>query len=418
MSLRNFNKITMMLLGFLMAIWLIHITKFASIEVKSSVIASVNTTIAKISTTPPCPLNNESNVYYEYLRRSLYAVKKTRRKKKPMGNDFSRHEMKQYNFLQKRDKAGLGILGNKHPKKRKPKRSGNRTEMRIKKDSCWINTNKNKLIIFLHFHKSGGSSICNYAQTVAQLPKLNANCNPKTILDGQSHNIYNNRIPFWDFDLRELTSYFQNLKFEHVSFIAMEDYYFINSDYLNRINSVFLKNSIKYKIELVTQFRDPFSRFVSNFFYSIKRRLYREIKEMRVDDIKKRLLWWHNRKLHPALRRYKHITSDWNMHIRILTSIYGNKIVNESDLEIAKKELRMFDTIIILEIPETYILLEIKYGIKNVLHAKQCCGKHESVHTLSEYNMDVLKQFEEEYKILNKYDYMLYEYAVELSLEG
>ena len=92
----------------------------------------------------------------------------------------------------------------------------------------------------------------------------------------------------------EFISFVFQLKTQNVSFIAMENEYWIYPDMIQLINN---QRNTKYNIEMITQIRNPFTRFVSNFFYEINRDHYRENAYLRINgNIKQRLLAFHQAK--------------------------------------------------------------------------------------------------------------------------
>ena len=280
-------------------------------------------------------------------------------------------------------------------------------------NKCWMNINNDKLIIFLHFHKAGGTSIVSSASCSNIFAKESSNGNPKKHIS--KYEKYNYRIPYWQFNLSQFIFFIKQLNINNTSFIAIENEYFINVDPNIIINSNYVLNVVRYrKIELITQFRDPFDRYLSAFFYEINTRWYRETNSMKKNDIKQRLLSFHNIEGYEKKGAVSG-NHEWNMYIRIFRRKFNNTIkINETDLFLAQKELDKFNTITILEIKETHKLLEYKYGIYIDNKKIKQKGRGDK-NKLTSNDKNILNEFKNEFKIYNKWDYLLYDYAVNLS---
>ena len=265
-------------------------------------------------------------------------------------------------------------------------------------------TNTTKLIIFLHFHKAGGSSVVNAAEMVQNLFDPNSNGNPK--------DRNKNKIPFWNYSELKLIDFFRRcLHSNHATFIATENNWFRSASV---INEAFKRQN---RIELVTQLRNPFSRFVSNYFFDLK---FRNIKPPNMSLIEK-LKWYHScrKATGPAARcKFKfNATNDWNMYVRVLSSQFDrDRNVTEHDLEIAKKELNKFDLVTVLEMSDAAALWKAQYGM-TMTHSNGN-KKYDEIYAAErkkdkDFN-DKFKKFEESFRRWNHFDYVLYEYAQEL----
>eukprot|EP01084_Bolivina_argentea_P027723 51510_1 len=285
-----------------------------------------------------------------------------------------------------------------------------KAEQNHKENKQWMKQNGNKFIIFLHFHKAGGTTLFLASTYVTTHFNLNSNANPKQIINGNNLTF----IPFWEYNKTYMHSFIIDFKRLGVSFIAMENQYF---HYAHSINNINFKK--QYQISLITQLRHPYKRFLSNFFYEIKWEMYKENVSIWNPNIMQRLLSFHN----GDGEYFDQITncwSSWNLYIRILTLNCNNELkdeqINETHLLMAKRELDKFDTITIVDKLETFELLNIKYGIKiNKLRIPSTL-KYLKPYLMNEMENNALTQFEKIFMEMNKFDYMLYEYAVDLSL--
>ena len=278
-------------------------------------------------------------------------------------------------------------------------------------DSCWTNYNQNKLIIFLHFHKAGGTSIVDSARSVTNMMEGEWNGNPHWTTTEQkmfAGDAKDQRVPYWTWNAPQLTEWILRIKqAQNVSFIAMENAFWT---YPNVIQDIRNMHNFSFDIEMITQFRNPFKRFVSDFFFEIKEKTYKEPSLLKRKNIKERLLAFHNGRMKthfPSLQA-------WNMYIRIMTGKYDNNgNMNESDLEIAKERLKMYDVVTILELPETHVLM-YKYGIQGHEYHSKNDGSKNLKH-LSFNDTEILNEFEKEFEEMNELDYKFYEYAIRVS---
>ena len=90
--------------------------------------------------------------------------------------------------------------------------------------------------------------------------------------------------------------------------------------------------------------------------------------------------------------------------------------VTEKDLEIAKRELDKFDLVTVLEMPDVIKIWAAKYGM-NILHRNRNT-KYDDIYAAErdrDENFDQnLQRFQEEFEMLNRFHYMLYDYAKQL----
>ena len=267
-------------------------------------------------------------------------------------------------------------------------------------------TNDTKLIVFLHFHKAGGSSIVNAANWTQNLFRPNRNGNPRR--RNYVHNTTRKKYKFWTFDEHELTQFFSLCLHQNgATFIAMENDYFRESQL---IDDAFKQRN---RIELVTQIRDPFTRFNSNYFFDIRLGVYSEPKALSLGNVS---LADRLRAYHECTRCFRkkgnfHGMNDWNMYVRVLSNQYDrNRNVTEQDLETAKKELDKFDLVTVLEETQGAVLWQRKYNIIIEGHNAKINKKHNASRIAQE-----IGDFKQEYQRLNRFDYALYKYAVQIS---
>ena len=170
----------------------------------------------------------------------------------------------------------------------------------------------------------------------------------------------------------------------NVQFIVSEWNYFKYHEQINFHN-----------IELITCIRDPYKRFVSVLSN-------RGINFNDMYEFKKQNIVW-NREGKGCLQKFPININKFNYYVKMLNGFGDNHDIeiNNSHLEIAKRNLRKFSTIIILDDPSSFVLLK-KYGITEYVKNNKTTHQKKYV------------QFEE-FKKHNLYDYKLYEYAIQLS---
>ena len=229
------------------------------------------------------------------------------------------------------------------------------------------------IIFFLHFHKAGGTTI-NNAFNILSKHNTNKNGNPWDRKQGTM-------IQFWNYDRVRFDQFLTYLHEKQVKFVCFEWNYFK------------LYNQLSFKgCEFITCFRDPYERYVSdmNFSQIYKYDKYKNLTLTKETDGKGRIIEINHNKS--------------NYYVKMLNGFgdQPDKVINQKHLEIAKKNLKNFSIILILEDPKTFKMLE-RYGIQRIAKRKVNANKKP---------VDIpLKIF----KKLNAYDYQLYEYAIKLS---
>lgn len=236
------------------------------------------------------------------------------------------------------------------------------------------NQKQGKIILFMHFHKSGGSTMNEMFNNFNKYP-TNRNGNPWS---------GNQIIPFWNYNKMQFNNFKKHLNQLNVRFIVSEWNFF---KYYEQINF--------HNIELITCIRDPYKRFVSAL--SNKGRIFNDMHEFEQQNI----VWSREKK--GCVQQFPININKFNYYVKMLNGFGDNHDteINDSHLEIAKQNLRKFSTIIILDDPNSFSLLK-KYGITKQIQKNQTTHKKNNVHF-------------EEFKKHNLYDYKLYEYAIQLS---
>lgn len=236
--------------------------------------------------------------------------------------------------------------------------------------------NNKKVIIFLHFHKSGGTFInklfINYNKYIK-----NRNGNPWTPDNTKI-------IKFWNYNRTQFDNFINKCKYENVEFLSLEWNFFKFYNDLNYNN-----------IQLITCIREPYQRFKSNMNYDSCFN-YK-------DYINKTILWSRKN----VKQNFNVNYNKYNYYVKMLNG-FGDlpdiKITN-THLEIAKRNLEKFTTIIILEDINSFQLLT-RYKINPDNQEKKNAHKYSR-------NINILSI--DEFKKENFFDYQLYEYAKKLS---
>ena len=243
--------------------------------------------------------------------------------------------------------------------------------------------NKSKLIIFLHFHKAGGTTINKMFNNHNKYPE-NHNGNPFHL---------SKIITYWNYNRRQFNYFKNHCINNNVEFICLEWNFF---KFFNELN---LDN-----IELITCIRDPYSRFKSNLNHNSQ--LFYKVKNYKLnykDWVKETIFW----KTKDNVKKFKLNYNKYNYYVKLLNGLGDNPDIeiNESHLDNAKNILSKFNTILILEDKSSFNLLN-KYNILYDNTKKNVCH---------EYNTNLIIPSYEEFKKENYYDYKLFEYAKELS---
>lgn len=227
-------------------------------------------------------------------------------------------------------------------------------------------------ILFLHFHKAGGTTMGKLFEGVRKKYPINRNGNPFS---------KKGIIPLWTFKRQRLNRFAARLSKLGVGYVAVEWNFFIHH------------RTISWKpFHFLTTLRDPYERFISN---------------MNVHHAKNALAYMR-RHVHIS-RRGKKIPVSFNrpnFYVRMLNGL-GTRpkaSVNRSHLEHAKKVLSRFDTICILENKPSFKALD-KLGVKkNPSNVKRNVWRKKKRYYIQR------KAFEE----LNQLDMELYSFAKEL----
>lgn len=231
----------------------------------------------------------------------------------------------------------------------------------------------NKIITFLHFHKAGGTSMNNLFSNYNKY-KFNFNGNPWTTEQPFGPDSY--AIPFFNYKKDELDTFIKNLQSNHVQFIAMEWNFFKHY------------NDVPYKcLELITCMRNPYERFKSRMLLE---------KMTNYEDFVKINFVTPDGVLPATFNKF-------NYYVRMLSG-HGDEpdlSVDENLFQTAIHNLDKFETIVLLDYPETFKSL-LKYNVDiSSLNSKLNANMEKDFYSI---NIDEL-----EFKNLNKYDYMLFD---------
>jgi hypothetical protein len=224
----------------------------------------------------------------------------------------------------------------------------------------------NNPILFMHFHKAGGTTINSMANKMKKFTQ-NKNGNPY---------MNNELIRFWEYKNTEFENFKKYIKTNQIEFLCMEWGHF---KYFNDINTS--------DITLITCFRDPYERYISNINYDKSN----NSQKYTSNNIKYDGVYVNFNKM--------------NYYVRMLCGLYDELDVEmtEEHLEKAKRVLDRYDAILILENPDSFKLIE-KYKFNNVSKKNKTSSKN--------YNIGITKN---EFVNQNKLDYELYNYAKYLS---
>ncbi len=243
-----------------------------------------------------------------------------------------------------------------------------------------VNNQLENLVLFLHIHKSGGTSIAQMFHDAGKLfhdPHVNGNPWTQGCRD---------IIEFWNFDARQLKEWAQAIRAKGVEFIACE------WDFLSRESRYAWT-----EFSLITCMRDSFSRIVSD---------YQSMGgDQRWGDIRR---WYGGTKLtwsrESTDRKFPVTHNLPNHYVRLLNGLGTDPDarLTEENLTYAKYCLELFDSVLILEKPESFRLLN-KYGVIGpIVHVNQ---RKRLVAGLPE-------DFKSEFVADNEFDYKLYKYGL------
>lgn len=223
-----------------------------------------------------------------------------------------------------------------------------------------------KPVLFLHFHKSGGTTVNTIFEGVLQKFPNHANGNP-----------HNDKgvILFWKFSPGRFSRFYQKLSNNGTKFIAMEWNFF--------------QRPIPWKkFHFLTVIRDPYERFISNMNVDGETK---PIKYLRKNIIIKR-----------KTRKITVCFNTPNYYVRMLNGL-GDKPhlrMTRVHLERAKKVLSKFHTVVVLEMKDSFSQLTA-LGVP-----------HEMLNTRS--NASSTKRYffsKAKFEILNRLDRKLYLFA-------
>ena len=242
-------------------------------------------------------------------------------------------------------------------------------------------------------------------------------------------------VPWVSYNNINLKKFLRYLKIQNVNFISSEFHFYDNTKiYLYQIQPF-------KKMSIFTMIRDPYKRFVSYYYYTDTRKRFNHVISQFEIDINLFYYLGHPyskdkaRQYSLSIDKYKNISlSDWkciqqifryenlghtNFYIRYLNGYIDiNKNLN-TKLKIKMNSVHLnnsisilntFDCVAILELPQTWKIIENKYNVKLNRVSNQ------RVYTSNFLkNFIPTKQFELQYKQENELDYQFYHFAINRS---
>lgn len=252
----------------------------------------------------------------------------------------------------------------------------------------------NDVIIYMHFHQAAGTTISNLFLFHSKINGWNpgSNGNPHyEYREGMHGNyVYEHGcrgcgyMPISNFNQTMLNFFMKDVKLKNVNFLSQEWSYFKDSTFLD----------FSY-VHLITCIRDPYKRFVSDYYVCTNGNLDP------VQFIENDRGW----KIEGSRKFVNH--NKPNYYVSMLNG-FGNTTpqpkLGIKHLKKAKEELHKFSAILILENPESFTLLEILFGVPYNGERRHKAKEKKSINLTKE-----------EFKKMNELDFELYEYAKILS---
>lgn len=177
-----------------------------------------------------------------------------------------------------------------------------------------------KVIVFVHFHKSAGTSFVKTALN----SKIYKGWNPIQknqwcgTCDLYNGNPYENDqiIPLWDYSLKEWKDFIQQCEQKEVNFIALEQN---------------LPKEIDFSLATwVTILRNPYERFKSDYYFSIQNNLINQ--DITPEDF-------------TVMNFGDNIHNKPNYYVRMLNGLGQNTLLNNNHLNLAKSKLKKFKSV-------------------------------------------------------------------------
>lgn len=250
-----------------------------------------------------------------------------------------------------------------------------------------VKRNSNKVVLFLHFHKAGGTSVNNKMKALKR-HYPNRNANP---WNAQKNQI----IPLWTFQKGKLAKFITQCQEDGVQYIACEWDGFHHWDTIDWA---------AMNVQLITCFRDPYKRFMSDYLL--------QARGLSMQDYAKEEKWWFQGRSEHQHFRVNHNRFNYYTKMLLARASEPDETIelNDTDLKHAKAILKCFHTIVILELPETHEQLGRKYLRET--NASELPRRNVNTKKPDNFEADIS---EEEFRRLNMYDYALYDYAIELA---
>lgn len=285
--------------------------------------------------------------------------------------------------------------------------------------TCNINAAKgrvcDKLVLFLHFHKAGGTSIISYLKSYGMKYKLG-----KKEIQKKTKQWYKDGLLYQSMNINQLkiTSQATN-----TSAVAQSTFweYFYDKQQIDVVNLEYnyLLPEVNFKVDLYkfTQLRHPWSRFRSTY----ERELWLKCKDdtpcLENDTLEKWMInqtgvFYGNR-----VQLWPGILGD-NYYIRMLNGIADKQGTNLTykHLEVAKAVLDTFDTVLILEDGEDVNLKKI-WGLLGDFKKMRSLPKESNNYLKENRRYNQIRRHSDEMISLfnerNQMDLELYEWALD-----
>jgi len=280
-----------------------------------------------------------------------------------------------------------------------------------------------KLTLFLHFHKAGGTSIISYLNSNGITSKIT-----KRELQKRTIQHYNNGLLYLqDWNMLKLSSK-EDTALSNPNF--WNEYYsngidMVNLEYnylLPQVSQKLNNNAVVYKL---TQLREPWNRYRSTYERELWMKCHNKNVTCEEDNTLKNWMVNHTGVFHNNRYTLWPGILDDNYYVRMLNGISDrvvdkDNLITRDHLEVAKKVLDTFDTVLILEDGEKVNINKIwnHFGGRNRQQLFEKKMPKESNNYLKKnerYNE--IRSKSDEMRLLfnerNQLDIELYQYAVE-----
>lgn len=265
-----------------------------------------------------------------------------------------------------------------------------------------------KAVLFLHFHKAGGTSIVSAS-------KLSGLSQPKYARNGNAFEKTANGslaiVRPSTMEHSELRLWLQSELTDGTRFLSMEWNFFPSP----------VRDVIPSSFSLVTCLREPWSRFLSTFNWDfVRNNRHKKVSGPDLESFAHQNVYWddlHVKRRDKRLRQHFLTSQNKNNYYTLMLNGLANTEnvkLERMHLDFAKEQIRCFDVIVVLERKATFAALE-SVGIRSAILSEMRLKHQEKV--TDTWDGDYLRKVEERYRRENEYDYLLYEYASELATE-